>query len=277
MKLHFMKANPSGNTTVFVLDPVPKEQYAKVARVIMQHCSVGAEQVGFINKATNPQALARMDMAGGEFCGNASRSFAAWLALKDESGLDVRNFTESTYKVITEVSGHRGVLEATLGNLGADNKCFASVSMPIPKQILHGEDAYFGKYSIVEFEGITHFVLWERDPKNGDIEKAREFLATHGTDISCFGIMYYRQETNFMRPVVYVGAAQTLVWENSCGSGSCALAASLADQQQTGVSSLILQQPGGDLTVHVDWDNGVKSIILSGVVEITAIGTVYVD
>ncbi|MGI6684213.1 MAG: hypothetical protein ACOX47_01620 [Bacillota bacterium] len=89
--------------------------------------------------------------------------------------------------------------------------------------------------------------------------------------------MYYRLETSFMRPVVYIDAAQTLVWENSCGSGSCALAASLADQQQAGISALTLHQPGGDLTVHVDWDHGVKGIVLSGVVEITAIGTAYID
>ncbi|MGI6684214.1 MAG: hypothetical protein ACOX47_01625 [Bacillota bacterium] len=88
-------------------------------------------------------------MAGGEFCGNASRSFAAWLALRDESGLDVRNFKEEECKIAIQVSGHKGILEATLGNLGADNKCLASVSMPIPEQILHGEDDYFGRYSIV--------------------------------------------------------------------------------------------------------------------------------
>jgi diaminopimelate epimerase len=275
MKLHFLKVNPSGNTTVFVLDPVPKEQYRKVAGVIMQQCNVGAEQVGFICETTH--GAVRMDMAGGEFCGNASRSFAAWLALKDESGLDVRNFKEVECKIAIQVSGHKGTLEATLCNLNADNKCLASISMPIPEQILHGEGDYFGRYSIVTFEGISHFILWERDPRDGDIEAAREFLAAQGVDISSFGIMYYRQETNFMRPVVYVDGAQTLVWENSCGSGSCALAASLADQQQAGITALTLHQPGGDLTVHVDWDHGVKGIVLSGVVEITAIGTAYID
>jgi diaminopimelate epimerase len=276
MKLRFLKVNPSGNTTVFVLDPVPREQYTRVAGAIMQQCNVGAEQVGFIIEETGSGTV-RMDMAGGEFCGNASRSFAAWLALRDESGLAVRNFREKECKVAIHVSGHKGILEATLGNLGADNKCLASVSMPIPEQILHGEDDYFGRYSIVIFEGISHFVLWERVPKDGDIEAARAFLTARSVDSSSFGIMYYRLETCFMCPVVYIDAAQTLVWENSCGSGSCALAASLADQQQAGISALTLHQPGGDLTVHVDWDQGVKGIVLSGVVEITAIGIAYID
>jgi diaminopimelate epimerase len=276
MKLRFLKVNPSGNTTVFVLDPVPREQYARVAGAIMQQCHVGAEQVGFIHEDTYHGTL-RMDMAGGEFCGNASRSFAAWLALRDESGFDVHNFKEAERKIIIQVSGHQGLLEATLGNLGADNKCFASVLMPIPKQILHGEDEYFGRHSIVIFEGISHFVLWERDPKDGDIASAREFLRTQGVDASCFGIMYYRRATSFMRPVVYIDAVQTLVWENSCGSGSCALAAALADQQKAGISALTLHQPGGDLTVHVDWDHGVKGIVLGGTVEIVAIGTAYID
>ncbi|ATW23543.1 diaminopimelate epimerase [Candidatus Formimonas warabiya] len=277
MKLHFLKVNPSGNTTVFVLDPIPREQYAKVAGKIMQQCCVGAEQVGFIGEATILYAVGRMDMAGGEFCGNASRSFAAWMALKDETGLDVHNFREVERKVIIEVSGYKGTLEASLGNLDADNKCIASVSMPIPKRILRGTDRYFGRYSLVIFEGISHLILWGRDPKDGDIQAAQAFLAAQGADFSSFGIMYYSYETNFMRPVVYINAAQTLVWENSCGSGSCALAASLADQQQAGISALTLHQPGGDLTVDVVWEQGIKDIVLSGVVEITAIGIAYID
>ena len=48
MKLHYIKANPSGNTTVFILDPVPKEQYAQVSKAVLSYENVGAEQLGFI-------------------------------------------------------------------------------------------------------------------------------------------------------------------------------------------------------------------------------------
>lgn len=81
MKLHYIKANPSGNTTVFILDPVPKEQYAQVSKAVLSYENVGAEQLGFIIRDESCPNGWRMEMAGGEFCGNASRSFAAWLGM----------------------------------------------------------------------------------------------------------------------------------------------------------------------------------------------------
>lgn len=42
--------NPNGNTTIFILDPVEKEQYSKIAKIIMQKEYLCAEQVGFIKR-----------------------------------------------------------------------------------------------------------------------------------------------------------------------------------------------------------------------------------
>ena len=73
MDLCYILADPSGNTTAFVLSPVPPHQYGPVARAVMERLK--AEQVAFLHDG-------RMDMMGGEFCGNASRSFALWQALQ---------------------------------------------------------------------------------------------------------------------------------------------------------------------------------------------------
>lgn len=274
MLLRFVKASASGNTTVLILDPVPRDDYMRVSREVMRNCSVGAEQVGFIRKGTTGT---RMDMMGGEFCGNASRSFAAWLALanKDDSGL--KNLKEVKKQIDIEVSGHNGTLIAHIGNLGTQNKCYVSISMPLPQRIIHGTDDFLGEHSITVFEGISHLVLWDRNSKKGDLQYAKAFLEAHGADASSFGIMYYQRKTGFMRPLVFIDTIGTLVWENSCGSGSCALAAAIADKKKASVLAMAIPQPGGNLTVDVSWKGSIENIVLSGIIEITAIGTIYID
>lgn len=77
--LRFHKFSPGGNTTILVTDPVPPPLRAAVAAELMGEHHVHAEQVGFVSLAG---ARPRIDMMGGEFCGNACRSLAALLALK---------------------------------------------------------------------------------------------------------------------------------------------------------------------------------------------------
>ena len=78
MKLNILRADPAGNTTVFVLDPIEKAQRAAIAEQIMAIPFLKAEQVGY---ACPPEdgVDGRMEMMGGEFCGNALR--CAWLAI----------------------------------------------------------------------------------------------------------------------------------------------------------------------------------------------------
>ena len=95
MDLRYILADPSGNTTAFVLTPVARERYGPVARQVM--AALDAEQVAFVHDG-------RMDMMGGEFCGNASRSFALWQALHTEDGLSLCPFT-GQQTVTVRVSG----------------------------------------------------------------------------------------------------------------------------------------------------------------------------
>lgn len=53
MKLSFVKANPTDNMTVFVLDPVPRQLHSNVAQKILDYGNLYAEQVGFI-ESPNP-------------------------------------------------------------------------------------------------------------------------------------------------------------------------------------------------------------------------------
>ena len=77
MTLHVLRADPAGNITLFVLDPVPLGDRAGVASRLMEGSDV--EQVGFVCLPVMGGA-GRMEMAGGEFCGNATRAFGMLLA-----------------------------------------------------------------------------------------------------------------------------------------------------------------------------------------------------
>lgn len=276
MKLRYVKADPSGNTTVFILDAVSHDMYARVARAVMSDRYLQAEQVGFIRASSRYPGSFRMHMAGGEFCGNGSRSFAAWLALRGNDGTTLCNFLEKERKIQTEVSGSNRILEATVRNLSSDHRCNVSIGMPIPRNILHGENEELGEYSIVLFDGINHLVLWNRAPATSSIEPARTLLEKSGFSTDAFGVMFYREKENILTPVVYVEDVGLLVWENSCGSGSAAVGAAWSSRNGSPVE-LTLNQPGGNLTVKVEWLNRIDSLTLSGDIVFTSAGVVYIE
>ena len=74
MRIKVRVADPAGNITIFVTTPVAREKYPSISRQILARKELKGEQVGFIER--KDQGGFRMEMMGGEFCGNASRSFA---------------------------------------------------------------------------------------------------------------------------------------------------------------------------------------------------------
>ena len=66
--------------------------------------------------------------------------------------------------------------------------------------------------------------------------------------------MYFNEAEHRMKPLVYVDNPHTLVWENSCGSGSSAVASALAHRKKDTVQDILLRQPGGDLRLSAVWD-----------------------
>ena len=79
MKLNILRADPAGNITVFVLDPVEKAQRAAIAEKIMAIPSLKAEQVGYACPAED-DVDGHMEMMGGEFCGKATRAYGMYIA-----------------------------------------------------------------------------------------------------------------------------------------------------------------------------------------------------
>ncbi|PKM84673.1 MAG: hypothetical protein CVU86_05890 [Firmicutes bacterium HGW-Firmicutes-11] len=277
MELRFVKWDPSGNTTILILDPVPHDRHAEVAVELMKDRSLCAEQVGYLEAPSHPSAVAKLKMMGGEFCGNASRCLAAQLALTGQREKSRQGSLETKQNITIEVSGHKGVLEAKVKRLDDPSRWDVEIGMPLPKEIRTGINDQLGLYSIVFFEGITHIVLWEKSVSNLLVQESLSFLRASGLPGDTWGILFYDEELHLMVPVVSVEAVNTLIYEQSCGSGTVAVGAALAEKNKASITQLGVKQPGGELVTDVVWDEGIRSIRLSGEIRLVAEGTVYLN
>ena len=82
MKMRIRRADPAGNITIFVMDQAERKDYAAISRQLLVREDLGAEQVGFVEK--NADGTPHMQMMGGEFCGNATRSFGYLMSMLSE-------------------------------------------------------------------------------------------------------------------------------------------------------------------------------------------------
>ncbi len=71
MKFTYTLFNPSGNITALVETPVPESDRLNVAKKIM-NSEPSCEQVGFLSYNDTVPNTVFLNMAGGEFCANAS-------------------------------------------------------------------------------------------------------------------------------------------------------------------------------------------------------------
>ena len=79
MELKIVMADPAGNRTAIVRTPVPQELRAETGAKILGIRELRAEQAGFETSPVGAGA-GRLEMMGGEFCGNAARSYGYLLA-----------------------------------------------------------------------------------------------------------------------------------------------------------------------------------------------------
>ena len=159
MKLNFIKTNPTENMTIFVLDPLPRSVYSLVANKLMDYNSLCGEQVGYMEKPTMPGSFSRLHMMGGEFCGNASRAFAALLVQKNPGVFPVEN---GAFMVPIEVSGNEDLLLAQVREV-TDHAFEVKVKLPLFQSAAPYEIHYKGAHYqgvLVEFQGISHMVLF---------------------------------------------------------------------------------------------------------------------
>jgi len=251
MKVTYIKADAGGNTTAMIKGQFDRADYAKISSAIIEKRELGIEQVGFIEKPINKTSKSRLQMMGGEFCGNALRSFAAYLLLSDEYAP-----TSGMVRVPVEISGNEGTMYVLVVP-GEKKRCLAMADMPLPIRIIHDDNRFLGRISIVEFEGIVHIVIWDNiTPDDKYIIPVNEELEKYGISKPCIGLMFFNKEEKKLTPIVFVEATKTAVHESSCGSGTAAVVCALSEMLQSSVPDLVLKQPQGELSASTTYENG---------------------
>lgn len=210
---------PGGNDTAIVWDQIPRKEQSFVAnRILKNYQSI--EQVMFAElvSAIERQPLYRGQMAGGEFCGNASRALG-FLLLEGQDGV-----------IQFPVSGVDRSVQVICSGGGAE------IEIPVNQNFSCVDPIGNGDY-IVYLNGIVHYVMSQDTALGKDIraepsvgrrkDMAFQFLQSVGlTDYNAAGLMILSSSENAvyqLDPYVYVRDTQTLYHETACGSGSAAV------------------------------------------------------
>lgn len=241
MNIQYILADPSGNKTILVTTPVEKCQHSTLAEKLLALPGTGAEQVGYLTMDAGKPL--RVDMMGGEFCGNASRSAAAY-------ALKLSGKSQGLYDV--SCSGYDGVLQAKTAAM-PDGSYEAFIEMPYPENVSAlimavGDQPV--RFFRVDLPGITHFVTFTNNLEGLDKNVYWQALQDYVADenLAAYGLVLCDTQKLTMIPAVYVRGTATLYWEQSCGSGSAAVAAALACVNHQNVACH-LQQPGGRIAI----------------------------
>ncbi|WP_370838418.1 hypothetical protein [Intestinibacter bartlettii] len=254
-KYNIVVANPANNITVFVLDYVEKEDYKDIAKNILENTDFNAEQVGFVKEPIMGGDV-RLEMMGGEFCGNASRSIGMLFARQNniESG-----------NVLVEITGSDRPLNT---KVDLENET-SEIDMPIPKGIESINVSGLGKFPIVLIDGINHIIAESVDATDENFEKFKKAVYEN-YDIEAFGVMFFDKEKNYITPAVYVKDTDTTFFESSCGSGILATVTYLGQDLKDGVLKFDIKQPGGTIASQIYKENGeIKKITIGGVVKLS--------
>ena len=239
MKLNILRADPAGNITVFVLDPVEKAQRAAIAEKIMAIPSLRAEQVGY---ACPPEdgADGRMEMMGGEFCGNATRAYGMYIARRKGGADEVRLRVSGCGHIVTvQVDLKAGTARA---------------EMPCPRSVAR-VTAGGHEGTLVDLGGIAHFVV-EGVAPDEEFFRAAESVFAGIPALDACGVIFLDAEKRRMTPLVKVIETGSLVWEGSCGSGSVACAVAQSERIMNGGFSCEYAQPAGRVRASVERQNG---------------------
>ena len=263
MNIDYIKISPTGNITLLVRTPVPRERQAETAAALLRQ--VGGEQVGYIERSVGTDA--RLQMMGGEFCGNATMALCALLARERD--------VEGATNFVVEVSGSNAPVPCTIERDG-DN-WIGTVRMPLPKRVREIRLQTDGETLVtplVEMPGIAHLIL----PLGLGASQMRRRLPEWNEKIGAdaLGALAWNAAASSIDPLVYVPSTGTLVREHGCGSGSAAVGCWLSERGCTNVR-LDIHQPGGVITVAARRNGPIlASLTITGRISILEEGSAVV-
>ena len=249
--------DPAGNVTAIVCSDVPAAERARVAAQILRLPELGIEQVAFLTAPRSGGEI-RLEMMGGEFCGNALRCAGFYQAL--------RNGAQGKSCVFAEISGADGV-QPVMADTAEGT---ASTVMPLPLSVQPAGWADV-QATRVTFAGITHFVIDCAQPDETLVQRA----IAAAPEASAVGAIFLDRAHGSIKPVVFVCETASCVAENSCASGSVATAVVLTAYFADGITEIGIGQPGGTLEVGVQrTDGAVTGLSIGGAVRLTQTLTV---
>lgn len=241
--LRFYKISPGGNATILILDPVAPADRAPLARLLLDANHVQAEQVGYLDLEARP---VRLDMMGGEFCGNACRAAAAVMH-REGRGLVGR---DGEWTGLLNASGVDHPLRVRVVSDGNGLECWVEMPMPTADAVTEAAPGI----GLVRLPGIAHLCLDEamhpfpEDHGLAAAELRRRFGLTNEDAVGC---IWHREGHGgrAIRPVVWVRSTDSTYFETGCGSGSLALALWLQRRQNFPATLQILQPSGAGIGV----------------------------
>ena len=249
--------DPAGNVTAIVCSDVPAAERARVAAQILRLPELGIEQVAFLTEPRSGGEI-RLEMMGGEFCGNALRCAGFYQAL--------RNGEQGKSCVLAEISGADGV-QPVMADTAEGT---ASTVMPLPLSVQPAGWADV-QAARVTFAGITHFVIDCAQPDETLVQRA----IAAAPEASAVGAIFLDRAHGSIKPVVFVRETASCVAENSCASGSVATAVVLTADFADGITEIGIGQPGGTLEVGVQRTHGaVTGLSIGGPVRLAQTLTV---
>lgn len=239
-----MVFDPSGNITALVLgDAYTQEEKTRINAAVME-ADQSIEQLGFLSETE-----CILTMAGGEFCGNATRCAALYY-------LCCRECSTS----FIHVNGDQIAV-------GAEGDC-VWCDIPISGYAIHSLDE---AAHIVSMRGITHLVLqcrksMEHTPEALK-EKAKELMEHYAPDDEAVGVIFTSEQSGALeiKPVIWVKAINTLICENACGSGTVAAVMVESYLKKTDVIRKVLQPSGECLEADIRFsEEKITKAVLSG-------------
>lgn len=235
---------PGGNTTALISDQSLKADRSALNRRLTRALRAlpelpDIEQCGFITRPQHVGSIARLEMFGGEFCGNATRSVAWHLTGgRDDEGL-------------IEVSGVSHPLRFRV--------LAGVVSLEMPLEDARRSIRPMGNGTWVQLGGIVHFVITDRVTRLRcrPRERLEALLTRNAFELqsqAAVAVTYYDQNSGAAEFCVWVRNIDTVFDETACGSGTCAIGLAQAAALRA-PADLAISQPSGEvIRVRVQTD-----------------------
>lgn len=249
--------NPGGNKTALVLENTYNKQEKKDINDKILKENLDVEQVGFLDKKNKI-----LEMAGGEFCVNATRC-AIWEILNGEEG-----------NVKLSVSGYKRKIS---GGIKKDKKVYVDMEINNNIKNIIEKDK---KFNIVTLDGIVLLVIDEENSKKyiEKLKKNKELVKNELKQLmietkineKAIGVILLEKENNMTKinPIIWVKEIDTVYYETACGSGS--LATAIYKNYTEGIKEIEVLQPAGsiiNIKINIDKDFFKNAIITGKVIE----------